>query len=317
MRVLQIEDDSATAGTVELMLKAEGFNVYTTDLGEEGVDLVKHYTYEAIVLDLNLPDLSGLDVLRQIRAAGIKTPVLISTGTTKLETKVACLNAGADDYLTKPFHKDELVARLRALVRRSQGHAESVITVGPLTVRMDQRIAEVGGVLVHLTGKEWAILELLALRKDRTVSKDDFFNHIYGGIDEPEVKIVDVFICKLRQKLRAHGAGDLIATVWGRGYRLTEDAPAPKPAAQHRVAESIDNEQRVLAALAEQPGSCVSVGVALALTAETVRRHLTCLAEQGRARHVRGGRPNEGPAVFEITPKGRIAIGDAVTGAAA
>src|SRR4029079_15871981 len=135
MRVLLIEDDSATAQSIELMLKSENFNVYTTDLGEEGVDLGKLYDYDIILLDLNLPDMSGYEVLRSLRLAKVKTPILILSGLAGIQDKVKGLGFGADDYLTKPFHKDELVARIHAIVRRSEGHAESVVTCGDMTVR--------------------------------------------------------------------------------------------------------------------------------------------------------------------------------------
>src|ERR687890_623533 len=124
MRVLLIEDDSAVAQSIELMLKSENFNVYTTDLGEEGVDLGKLYDYDIILLDLNLPYMSGYDVLRSLRVGKVKTPVLILSGFAGIEDKVRALGVGADDYVTKPFHKDELIARIHAIVRRSMGHAE-------------------------------------------------------------------------------------------------------------------------------------------------------------------------------------------------
>ena len=223
MRVLLIEDDSATAQTIELMLKSEGFNVYTTDLGEEGVDLGKIYDYDLILLDLNLPDMSGMDVLRTLRNAKINTPIMILSGSSEIDTKVKTLGGGADDYMTKPFHKDELVARIHAIVRRSKGHAQSVISTGDLTVNLDTKTVEVTGARVHLTGKEYQMLELLSLRKGTTLTKEMFLNHLYGGMDEPELKIIDVFICKLRKKLSvATGGKNYIETVWGRGYVLRE-----------------------------------------------------------------------------------------------
>jgi len=223
MRVLLIEDDSATAQSIELMLKSEGFNVYTTDLGEEGVDLGKIYDYDLILLDLNLPDMSGMDVLRQLRLARINTPIMILSGTAEIDTKVKTFGGGADDYLTKPFHKDELVARIHAVVRRSKGHAQSVINTGDITVNLDAKTVEVGGSRVHLTGKEYQMLELLSLRKGTTLTKEMFLNHLYGGMDEPELKIIDVFICKLRKKLAAATNGaHYIETVWGRGYVLRD-----------------------------------------------------------------------------------------------
>ena len=223
MRVLLIEDDSATAQTIEVMLKSEGFNVYTTDLGEEGVDLGKIYDYDLILLDLSLPDMSGLDVLRQLRVARIDTPVMILSGTTEIDTKVKSFGGGCDDYMTKPFHKDELVARIHAVVRRSKGHAQSVIKTGEILVNLDAKTVEVSGSRVHLTGKEYQMLELLSLRKGTTLTKEMFLNHLYGGMDEPELKIIDVFICKLRKKLaNATGMAAPIETVWGRGYVLRD-----------------------------------------------------------------------------------------------
>jgi two-component system cell cycle response regulator CtrA len=228
MRVLLIEDDSAAAQSIELMLKSESFTVYTTDLGEEGIDLGKIYDYDIILLDLNLPDMSGFEVLRSLRLSRVKTPTLILSGLAGIEDKVKGFGVGADDYMTKPFHREELVARIHAIVRRSKGHAQSVIQTDDLVVNLDTKTSEVNGALVHLTGKEYAMLELLSLRKGMTLTKEMFLNHLYGGIDEPEVKIIDVFMCKLRKKLAgASGGKNYIETVWGRGYVLrhpTEEA---------------------------------------------------------------------------------------------
>ena len=223
MRVLLIEDDTAMAKSIELMLTSDGFNVYATDLGEEGLDLGKLYDYDIIILDLNLPDMSGYDVLKKLRLSKIETPILILSGLSEPNNKVKGLGFGADDYLTKPFHKDELVARIHAIVRRSQGHSQSVIRTGKLLVNLDTKTVEVDGQRVHLTGKEYAMLELLSLRKGTTLTKEMFLNHLYGGMDEPEQKIIDVFICKLRKKLATATDGDnYIETVWGRGYVLRD-----------------------------------------------------------------------------------------------
>ncbi|MCR9213033.1 MAG: response regulator transcription factor [Proteobacteria bacterium] len=223
MRVLLIEDDSSMARGIELMLSAEGLNVYTTDLGEEGVDLGKLYDYDIIILDLGLPDMSGYDVLKKLRTAKVTTPILILSGMSEPDDKVKGLGFGADDYLTKPFNKDELVARIHAIVRRSKGHAQSTIQTGKLTVNLDSKSVEVSGQRLHLTGKEYGMLELLSLRKGTTLTKEMFLNHLYGGMDEPELKIIDVFVCKLRKKLAAATAGDnYIETVWGRGYVLRD-----------------------------------------------------------------------------------------------
>jgi len=172
MRVLLIEDDSATAQGIELMLKSEGFNIYSTDLGEEGIDLGKLYDYDIIVLDLTLPDMHGYDVLKQLRVARVNTPILILSGTADIDTKVRGLGYGADDYMTKPFNKDELIARINAIVRRSKGHAHSVIKTGDVVVNLDAKTVEVTGQRVHLTGKEYQMLELLSLRKGTTLTKE-------------------------------------------------------------------------------------------------------------------------------------------------
>ncbi|MFZ0425492.1 MAG: response regulator transcription factor [Xanthobacteraceae bacterium] len=224
MRVLLIEDDSATAQSIELMLKSENFTVYTTELGEEGIDLGKIYDYDIILLDLNLPDMSGYEVLRKLRVSKVRSPVLILSGLADVEDKIKGLGFGADDYMTKPFHKDELVARIHAIVRRSRGHARSVINIGDLCVNLDAKDVEINGVRVYLTTKEYQMLELLALRKDATLTKEMFLSHLYGGMDEPEMKIIDVFICKLRKKLaNASGGKDYIETVWGRGYVMRKE----------------------------------------------------------------------------------------------
>ncbi len=223
MRILLIEDDSATAQSIELMLKSASLNVYTTDLGEEGIDLSKVYDYDIILLDLNLPDMSGFEVLRSVRLSRVKTPVLILSGLAGVEQKVKGLGFGADDYMTKPFHKEELVARIHSIVRRSRGHAQSVIEIDDLVVNLDTKTITVSGAPVHLTLKEYQMLELLSLRKGITMSKEMFLNHLYSGMDEPAQKIIDVFMCKLRKKLaNASGGKDYIETVWGRGYVLRQ-----------------------------------------------------------------------------------------------
>ena len=223
MRVLLVEDDPTTSKSIELMLNNANLNVYATDLGEEGIDLAKIYDYDLILLDLNLPDMNGHDVLRKLRLAKIDTPILILSGTDDAENKIKGFGLGADDYLTKPFNRDELVARIHAIIRRSKGHAQSVIRTGAVEVNLDAKTVSANGQPVHLTGKEYQMLELLSLRKGTTLTKEMFLNHLYGGMDEPELKIIDVFICKLRKKLSqaTHGQ-NLIETVWGRGYVLRD-----------------------------------------------------------------------------------------------
>jgi two-component system cell cycle response regulator CtrA len=223
MRVLLVEDDSATAASIELMLRSEGFICDTTDLGEDGLEIGKLYDYDIIILDLMLPDIDGYEVLRRLRAARVRTPILILSGLAELDHKIKGLGFGADDFLTKPFDRRELIARIQAIVRRAKGHSESIIRTGKLTVNLDSRVVEVESQPLHLTGKEYGILELLSLRKGTTLTKEMFLNHLYGGMDEPELKIIDVFICKLRKKLSlACGGENYIESVWGRGYVLRD-----------------------------------------------------------------------------------------------
>ena len=230
MRVLLVEDDPTTSRSIELMLTHANLNVYCTDLGEDGIDLAKLYDYDLILLDLNLPDMSGHEVLRQLRLSRVDTPILILSGSDDTENKIKGFGFGADDYLTKPFHREELVARIHAIIRRSKGHSQSVIRTGLVNVNLDAKTVDVDGAAVHLTGKEYQMLELLSLRKGTTLTKEMFLNHLYGGMDEPELKIIDVFICKLRKKLaEATGGQNYIETVWGRGYVLREPSVIAEP----------------------------------------------------------------------------------------
>jgi two-component system cell cycle response regulator CtrA len=223
MRILLIEDDTSLSKSIKMMLTSEGFIVDTTDLGEDGLEIGKIYDYDLIILDLLLPDIDGNEVLRRLRAAKIATPILILSGVDELDAKIKTLGFGADDYLTKPFDKRELIARIQAIIRRSKGHSENIIQTGEIAVNLDTRTVEVNGQPLHLTGKEYGIIELLSLRKGTTLTKEMFLNHLYGGMDEPELKIIDVFVCKLRRKLAAAtGNKNYIETVWGRGYVLRE-----------------------------------------------------------------------------------------------
>jgi two-component system cell cycle response regulator CtrA len=226
VRVLLVEDDPTTATSIKMMLGKENFICDTTDRGEDGLEIGKHYDYDIILLDLVLPDIDGYEVLRRLRAARVRTPVLILSDLAELDHKIKGFGFCADDFLTKPFDRRELVARIQAIVRRSKGHPESPIRTGNFLVDLDNRVVSVAGQPVPLTGKEYGILELLSLRKGTTLTKEMFLNHLYGGMDEPELKIIDVFVCKLRKKLaQATGGKHYIETVWGRGYVLRDPTP--------------------------------------------------------------------------------------------
>ena len=227
MRVLLVEDDLTAARGISLMLKSSGAVVDHTDTGEEALELTRHYEYDIVLLDIMLPDIEGYEVVRRMRLARNDTPVLILSGLARPQAKVKGLGMGADDYITKPFDRAELLARMQAIVRRCKGFSQPALRVGPLELNLDSREVTVDGKEVHLTGKEYAILELLVLRKGMVLTKEAFLNHLYGGMDEPEMKIIDVFICKLRKKLVQAGADNLIGTVWGRGYMVREPSSDP------------------------------------------------------------------------------------------
>ncbi len=230
MRVLLVEDDLTSARGLTLLLKSGGAVVDVADTGEEGLELARHYDYDVMLLDLMLPDVEGYEVVRRMRSAKIDVPVVILSGLSRPQAKVKGFSVGADDYLTKPFDRAELIARIQAVIRRSKGFSQPVLRVGPLQLNLDSREVLAGGMPIHLTGKEYAILELLVLRKGMVLTKEMFLNHLYGGMDEPEMKIIDVFICKLRKKLTAAGVDHIIGTVWGRGYMVREPSLASEPA---------------------------------------------------------------------------------------
>ena len=222
MRVLLVEDDLTAARGITMVLKSGSAVVDHVDTGEEALELLRHYEYDLLVLDLMLPDMEGFEVLRRMRLARNNTSVLVLTGLARTEAKVRALGMGADDVMSKPFDRAELLARVQAVVRRSKGFSQPILRLGPVELSLDRREVTAHGQVVHLTGKEYAILELLVLRKGMILTKEAFLNHLYGGMDEPEMKIIDVFVCKLRKKLALAGAGNVIGTVWGRGYTIRE-----------------------------------------------------------------------------------------------
>jgi len=234
MRILLIEDDSATAQSVMLMLKAASLDVDVASFGQQGVERGRSDDYDLILLDLMLPDMSGFQVLRALRSDHIRTPVLVISSLDGVRDKAQALGFGADDYLTKPFHKDELIARIHAVARRCKKQAPVTIKVGDLVVNIDHRTVELAGVPLHLTLKEYEILALLAARQGSILTKEMLLTHLYGGIDEPCLKIVDVFLCKLRKKIAAVSPGqNYIETIWGRGYVLQDPA-------RHRRMSSVE-----------------------------------------------------------------------------
>jgi len=216
MRILLVEDDAALAEATAKALRAEHFAVDVAANGEDGAHLGDTESYDAAVLDLGLPRKSGITVLEEWRAAGRALPVLILTARDGWSEKVAGFRAGADDYLTKPFRIEELVMRLRALVRRSAGHAAARIVCGPITFDAQTGQAERDGLPLRLTALEWRVLSTLMLRKGVVVERLDLMEHIYEGDADPDSNSLEVIVGRLRKKIGA----DLIETVRGRGYRI-------------------------------------------------------------------------------------------------
>lgn len=227
MKILVVEDNGLMAQMIAAALVRQRFNVSVVSDGASALEMVQSYEFDAMVLDMRLNGQSGLDVLTRMRHLGQKVPVLVLSGDIEIETKVAALRAGADDYLTKPFKADELTARLTAIIRRASGHSHSEIRIGELRILLDQKEARVDGQLLGLTVKEYQILEALALRKGQTVTKDVILTKLYGGRDEPDVKIIDVFVCKLRKKLSAVLGDCMVRTVWSRGYMIGGEQAEP------------------------------------------------------------------------------------------
>ena len=226
MRVLLIEDEENVAMSIAAMLKGERVLTDMAGTGEEGLSLARHYGYDVIILDLNLPDMKGRDVLRDLRKADIGTPVIVLSGDTALATMVDAFGHGADDYMTKPFFRAELVARLSAVARRSRAQTGAIISSGKLRIDVEARQAAVDGAPLALTAREYDLLLALATRKGLPLTKETLLDQLYGGVDEPERKIVDVFVCKLRKKIaQATGGENPIQTVWGLGYKFCDPAP--------------------------------------------------------------------------------------------
>jgi len=220
MRVLLIEAEALAARQMMHVLKARRAIVEHVESGEDGLDLARHYDYDLVLLDHALPDLDGTEVVRRMRAAGINTPAVVMTAQSQADINVRAFQAGADDVIRKPFNPAELQARLQAIMRRSRGYSQPTLVLGSLQLNLDSREVFVGGTSVRLTVKEYAVLELLVLRKGMVLTKDMFLDHLYGGTGEPDSKIIDLLVSRVRKKLADAGAPDAISTVWGRGHMM-------------------------------------------------------------------------------------------------
>ena len=236
MRLLLIEAEALAARQTMHVLKACRAIAEHAESGEDGLDLARHYDYDLVLLDHALPGLDGTEVVRRMRAAGIDTPAVVMTAQSQADINVPAFQAGADDVVRKPFDPAELQARLQAIMRRSRGYSQPTLVLGSLQLNLDSREVFVGGTSVRLTVKEYAVLELLVLRKGMVLTKDMFLDHLYGGTGEPDSKIIDLLVCRVRKKLADAGAPDAISTVWGRGHMMCEVATPSRASASAKAA---------------------------------------------------------------------------------
>ncbi len=221
MRALVVEDDNDIREQVCQYLREHGFAVDSADNGKDGLHLVKEYPIDVAVIDLGLPVMSGIDLIREARAAGRDFPVLILTARGRWQDKVEGLEAGADDYLVKPFHNEELLARLRALLRRSSGWSQPELYCGPVVLNTASQLVKLEGQVVDLTAYEYKVLEYLMMHAGDVVSKTELTEHIYEEDDDRDSNVIEVFIRRLRKKLDPAETLKPIETLRGRGYRLT------------------------------------------------------------------------------------------------
>ena len=224
MRILLAESNVTIALQTAQMLMMAQIVVDTVDTGSGALDFIKHYEYDALLIDLALPDMAAWEVLRRLRKAAIDLPVVVLSSLSDPAGRIKAFDHGADDVVAMPVESAELIARVQAIVRRANGYSHSILEVGTVALDLASRSLLVHGRPVHLTVKEFALIALLMQRRDKIVSKETFLSHLYGGLEEPEIKIIDVLICKVRRELAAAGAGDVIGTVWGCGYILRDRA---------------------------------------------------------------------------------------------
>ncbi|QDH13783.1 response regulator transcription factor [Formicincola oecophyllae] len=223
MRVLIAHNHHDSVPGLNQVFRQQGHVVENCPSAEEALNMLQHYDYDLFLAAAPLADMKSSDLMRRLRRARIEVPAMVLSAERDTGEKLNAFSAGADDYIDLPCCQEEITARAQALLRRARGFSEPLLRHGPLELNLETQLVTINGAPVHLTGKEYAILELLVMRKGAILTKDMFLNHLYGGIDEPEIKIIDVFICKLRRKLQKCGVENLITTIWGRGYIMRDD----------------------------------------------------------------------------------------------
>jgi two-component system response regulator PhoP len=221
MRILVVEDEPALRQQLERELKAQDYTVDATSDGKEALYFATDYPFDAAIVDLGLPGLSGIEVITRLRAKGSRLPILILTARGRWQDKVQGLEAGADDYLTKPFQTEELLARLKALLRRAAGAAQDILQCGPVTLNLSAQQVSVNGTEIELTTFEYRLLEHLAGGRGRVLSKDELAAHLYPHDEERDSNVIEVLIGRLRRKLDPDGTLQPLETLRGRGYRFT------------------------------------------------------------------------------------------------
>ena len=279
MRVLLVENQISPIRALATFFKAEGLIVECTDTGEEALELLRHYPFDLIVLNRAPTDINGTSLISRVRTAGHHTPIIALLGATSPKQRLATLSSGADDVVEHDIDRAELLARMRAILRRSRGYSESVIRCGKLALDHERQDVTLDGEHVHLTQKEFALLQLLMMRKNTVMTKEVILSNLYGGMDEPEIKIIDVFVCKIRSKLAKAGVRNLIQTEWGRGYVVRD------------ISRDDDRTPEPCIPLPHRSGAA---------------RTRDCLSNW-LSRHIRGDTEIPTYRLFPIAPDGRIA----------
>lgn len=223
MRILVTEDDLALADNLKTLLQQNNFSIDLSHDGEDGLFQIKENPYDMAIIDIGLPIINGMELIRQARQSGIEIPILILTARDRWQEKVEGLDAGADDYLTKPFHNEELLARCNALIRRAQGKADPELTAGPIKLNTRTQQVSLEGKILTLTAYEYKVLEYLMLNPEKVISKTELTEHIYDQDFDLDSNVIEVFVLRLRKKLDPKSQLKPIETLRGRGYRFALD----------------------------------------------------------------------------------------------
>jgi two-component system, cell cycle response regulator CtrA len=253
MKILSFETIINKTDLLTPFLRSRLAIVDETNDSEEVLDLIKFYEYDAILLRLSEERLGEVDIIRKLRLAKVRAPIIAIARSMSEAARLRILQAGADDLIVNALSHEEVFMKIQNLIRRSRGFQESSLRIGSVEINMNAKKIFANGMPVTLTKKEYQIAEILALRKGAVLSKEAILDHLYGGLDEPNPKIIDVFICKIRKKLQSMGVNDFIETNWGRGYMVIDHrqnvaGPAPQPTPQMAPVLAVDEEKALAVA---------------------------------------------------------------------